>query len=170
MKSMSNPTTVSAALSLRDTKLQEHLKARSDVSAELRNQIVALKSRLLRAEPGSQESKAVRDELAALVSKRASLASNPELDQAQAALSAARRAEQAAVVAAAAVNVRGLSEEALAKKRNELVTQRRALKAELRAVQHELASREAALRVEKLLESLSGDEKAKLQKALTEKK
>ena len=167
---MSDTATISSALSTRDAKLQAHLKARSSDAVTLRDQIIKVKLELLKASPGSAEAKAAQSTLDGLLARRSSLMTDTDLDKAQVALSSTRRQAQAAAIAAAADKVKSMSNEELEKVRATLVAQRRALKIDLRAVMHELSSREATARVEKLVEALSADEKAKLLKALSGEK
>lgn len=166
---MANSSTVQAAIAERDAKVAAHTKAKASEAIPLRDQIVKTKLALLGAKPGTPEANELDAALKKLIAQRDALMTSTEVTAAQEKASEARRAakKEATKALVASLKLGTLKDDDLAAKRQELTEQRKKLKIELKAVMLELEQRAAKARITDLVASLSDEEKAQVQAALT---
>lgn len=159
---MSNVVSLQAA---RDTAREAAAAHPNQAKVEaLTKRIVELKLELRRNDRSAGQKSAASAELQKLEVERSKLQAEQRatVAEAQALLSRGRRAAREADVQALAQKLRVLPLKELEERRAKLTEERRALKLELRAVVAVLGERDAELRIQELVSTMSDAEKAAL--------
>ncbi len=140
------------------------LEAARDAARHCHPRVAELRRILGASDSTPEERRAAQTELATLRPERLVLREQgaESLAAAQETLSLARRRARAEADTATAAKFRGVSTEALEKRRAELTEQRRAIKRELRAVVIILGERDAEQRTSELIATLSDEQKRAL--------